>query len=165
MVAATQPHFDATRRDIRRTQISVNGRPRHLFPLHPHYLDATLGRGSDGRFGLRHFPCQTNPSPCVLALSSRFRSRPAHPRLRLGCPFHQYRLCFRCALVKKKQERYRLAKEKKHEIRKRVNLKTENRSTTSCDVGGWAEFGAHPAALGAMCKVFLPQLQFPRSIA
>src|ERR1022692_4646506 len=84
---------------------------------------------------------QTNPNR--VWHSPRFHSRPATLRRPPFCPFHQYRLVFsRCALVKKKKNRYR-QKRKKHEIRKSQPQNQRSSQLPRAVAGGWAEFNPH----------------------
>jgi hypothetical protein len=55
--------FLSTTPPIANPPAASNGRLRHLFPLRPLPEWTPLGRGSDGRFGLRRFRAKLTPNP------------------------------------------------------------------------------------------------------
>src|ERR1035437_470561 len=83
---------------------------------------APLGRGSDGRFGLR--PVRAKPKTHYVGHSPRFRSRPATLLRPPFCPFARVALFFlAAALVKEKTSRHR--QKGKNMKLEEVNLKTK----------------------------------------
>src|SRR5208282_2201628 len=94
---------------------------------------APLGRGSDGRFGLRRFRAKLTPKH--VWHSPRFHSRPATLLRPPFCPFHRFALFLPAAAQVKKETSRKRQKGKKHEIRRSQHTNQRGRGFPCCSIG------------------------------